>query len=130
MDIKVRGWGRNSGETMIMSARLSDAETPEGNLSYGKLYRKVLNPEHKRMTKVRISTSTEVRLGGSYLLNVELSRKEIAQLFFETHNGAMVRMIQSFIDDEEREDAARLLELSRQRSERFKLLTEEPESET
>lgn len=130
MDIKVRGWGRNSGETTIMSARLSDAETPEGNLSYGKLYRKVLHPEDKRLTKVRISTSTEVRLGGSYLLNVELSRKEIAQLFYETHNGVMVRMIQSFIDDEEREDATRLLELSRQRSERLrKAMTEAQDAE-
>jgi hypothetical protein len=130
MDITVRGWGRDQGSTSIMSARLSGAETPGGTYSRGKLYKAVLHPEDKRLTKVRISTSTEVRLGGNYLLHVELSRKEIAQLFYETHSGAMVRMIQSFIEEEEIEDHARLVELSRQRAERRrKLLTEEQDAE-
>ena len=51
------------------------------------------NADNRRRTKVRISTGTDVRLGGTYLLHVELSRKEIAQLFFDTHTGAMVRML-------------------------------------
>ena len=53
------------------------------------------------MTKVCVSTSAELRLGGSYLLQVELRRKEIAQLFYETHGGDIVRMFRSFIEDEE-----------------------------
>jgi hypothetical protein len=130
MDITVRGWGRDQGATTIMSARLSDAETPDGSYSRGKLYKAVVYPEHKRLTKVRISTSTEVRLGGTYLLHVELSRKEIAQLFYETHSGAMVRMIKSFIEDEAREEAARMLERLRQRDEhRQEPATEEQDAE-
>ena len=104
MRITVRGWGRDQGETTIMSAALSDAETPEDSYSRGKLYTKVEYPENKRLTKVRISTSAEVRLGGNYLLHVELSRSEIAQLFYDTHSGAMVRMVRSFIEDEERQE--------------------------
>jgi hypothetical protein len=41
---------------------------------------------------------------------LQLERKEIAELFFDTHQGAMVRMIRLFIEGEEREDHARLLE--------------------
>jgi hypothetical protein len=114
MRITVRGWGRDQGETTIMSAALADAESPGGTYSRGKLYKKVEYPENRRLTKVRISTSAEVRLGGNYLLHVELSRREIAQLFYDTHSGAMVRMIRSFIEDEERQEHARKLERLRE----------------
>jgi hypothetical protein len=110
MRITVRGWGRNLGETEIMSASLGDAEAPAGTYSRGKIYTKVVDPDDRRRTKVRVSTSAEVRLGGTYLLQVELTRKEIAQLFYDTHSGAMVRMLRSFVDEEDREDRARLLE--------------------
>lgn len=110
MHIKVRGWGRDQGETTIMKAALADAERPEGSYSRGKLYKEVEYPENKRLTKVRISTSAELRLGGNYLLHVELSRSEIAQLFYDTHSGAMVRMIQSFIEGEQKQEAIRMLE--------------------
>lgn len=112
MQISVRGWGRDVGETEIMSGDLHEAETLEegGRYSRGKVYKKILNPENRRRTKVRISTSTEVRLGGTYLLQVELTRKEIAQLFYETHSGSIVRMLRSFINEEDREDAAQVLE--------------------
>ena len=58
---------------------------------------------------MRISTSAEVRLGGTYLLQVELSRKEIAQLFYETHSRSMIRMLRSFIDEEDNKDRAQQL---------------------
>jgi hypothetical protein len=80
MRITVRGWGRDLGETTIMSGGLTGAESPGGKYSRNKLYKAVEYADNPRLTKVRISTSAEVRLGGTYLLHVELSRKEIAQL--------------------------------------------------
>src|ERR1700733_559767 len=106
MRITVRGWGRDLGETGIMNASLDEAVAPEASYSRGKVYKKVLNPENRRRTSLRISTGTEVRLGGTYLMHVDLSRKEIAQLFFETHNGSMVRMFRAFIEEEDAEDRA------------------------
>ena len=117
MRITVRGWGRDLGETEIMSGALADAETPDGSYSRGKTYLKVENP-NSSMTKVRVSTSTEVHLGGRYLLHVELSRNDIAQLFYETHSGDMVRMFRSFIADEEKQRYAHQLERLAQMDER------------
>jgi hypothetical protein len=119
MRITVRGWGRDLGETVILSEDLESADEAPGTYSKGKLYKKVLEPENKRRTKVRISSGIEVRLGGSYLMHVELSRREISRLFFETHNGAMVRMINSFIDEEDREDELRRLQERIERRKRF-----------
>src|SRR5215469_6858986 len=109
MRITVRGWGRDLGETTILSEGLNEAEEPGETYQRGKLYKKVVYPENKRRTKVRISSGIDVRLGGRYLMHVELSRPEISRLFFETHNGAMIRMIKSFIEEEEREDSAQEL---------------------
>jgi hypothetical protein len=125
MQITVRGWSRDLGETVVLSGGLDGAEEPQGTYSKGKLYKKVVNPENKRFTKVRISSGVEVRLGGSYLMHVELSRKEIANLFFETHNGAMVRMIKSFLDEEAREEREEELIALRARIERRKRISEE-----
>ena len=80
----------------------------------------MLEPENKRRTKVRISSGIDVRLGGRYLMHVELSRQEISRLFFETHTGAMVRMIKSFIEEEAREDSADELAALRERIEQRK----------
>jgi hypothetical protein len=113
MRITVRGWGRDVGETEIMDGAVADRF-----LKRGKLYKGVDYPEDKRRTKVRILTSADLRLGGTYMLRVELSRKEIAELFFDTHKGAMVRMIHSFLEEEEREDRARQLERIAQYDER------------
>lgn len=122
MRITVRGWGRDLGETEVMSGALDEAIEPAGNYQRSQLYKKVLNPENKRQTSLRISTGTEVRLGGTYLMHVEFSRKEIAQMFFETHNGAMVRMIKAFIDEEDAEERAeflrRLAEMNERRRQR------------
>lgn len=132
MRITVRGWGRDLGKTEIMNADLADAESPPDRYSRDHVYKTVDHPNSRSLTKVRISTSAELRLGGTYLLNVELSRKEIAQLFFDTHSGAMVRMIQSFIQEEDREDRARLLERMAQLDEhrRQRLATKEEPVET
>ena len=55
----------------------------------------------------------------------ELSRKEIANLFFETHNGAMARMIKSFLDEEAREEAVQGLAAIHERNERRKRIAAE-----
>src|SRR5262249_25507537 len=55
-----------------------------------------------------------VRLGGSYLLRVELTKEEIAKLFYETHSEDIVRMFRSFVEDEDRQKRARRLERLRQ----------------
>jgi len=133
MRITVRGWGRDEGKKEIMHAGLADAETgPVERYSRDKIYLTVENRESRSRTSVRVSTHAELRLGGNYLLQVELSRKEIAQLFFDTHSGAMVRMIQSFIQEEDREDRARLLEQMAQLDEhrRQRLATKEERVET
>jgi hypothetical protein len=110
MRIKVRGWGRDQGEKVLMDAALSDAGAPENNTySVGSTYLQIDYKDSPRWRQARVTTSANLRLGGRYLLQVELSRYEIAQLFFATHSGEMVRMIQSFILEEEREDNERHL---------------------
>jgi hypothetical protein len=125
MRITVRGWGRDLGETVILSEGLDAAEEVGETYERGKLYKKVLEPENKRRTKVRISSGIDVRLGGRYLMHVELSRQEISRLFFETHTGAMVRMIKSFIEEEAREDREEDLAALRARIERRKKIAAE-----
>jgi hypothetical protein len=128
MRIAVRGWGRDQGETVLIDKSLSSAEEPGERLSIYTLYKRLLDLDNKRRTKVRIMTSTEVRLGGTYLLSLELSRKEIADLFFETHAGAMVRLIKSFLEDEEKEDRALELKRRRERMAELEKMAAEEES--
>ena len=119
MRIVVRGWGRDQGETEIMNSPLGDADTgPTESYTRGETYLRIVSPEVRNLTKARVSTSTTVRLGGNYLLQVELTRKEIAQLFYKTHEGDMVRMLRSFIEDEESEEHARKLDRLAEFSER------------
>jgi hypothetical protein len=118
MRISVRGWGRDAGETEVMNGSLLEAESEPERYSTGKIYKKAEYLDSRIYGRVRISTSTEVRLGGKYLLHVELSKKEIAELFFETHSGSMVQMVRDFIEQEHREDAARALERIARREER------------
>lgn len=110
MRIMVRGWGRDQGEKEIMNAALSDAiPGPDDRYSRGETYLNVENPNVPWAAKVRVSTSADLRLGGTYLLHVELKKSEIAQLFYKTHSNEIVRMVRSFIEDEARQDAARRL---------------------
>jgi hypothetical protein len=103
MRITVRGWGRDQGKKVIMNAALGSAErqTSGGSFSRNTTYLFIDYPGSRRLTKARVATHTEVRLGGDYLLQVELSRDEIAQLFYETHDADIVRMFQSFVAGEQ-----------------------------
>jgi hypothetical protein len=102
LSITVRGWGRDQGEKVLMDAWLPsvERELSNGRFSRHTTYLRVY-PDNSRTTAL-VSTHAEMRLGGDYLLQVELRRDEIAKLFFETHGGDIVRMFQSFIEDEER----------------------------
>jgi|GEM_PF-5688661 len=115
MRITVSGWSRNEGEKEIMNAPLdmnTPLEEPETGVGYtwGKTYLRVKKFPQFRSAYVHVLTSTKLRLGGSYLLDVELDREEIARLFYETHGGDIVRMFRSFIEDEEKQHYARQVE--------------------
>ncbi|MCC6888518.1 MAG: hypothetical protein IT536_08300 [Hyphomicrobiales bacterium] len=116
MRITVRGWGRDLGETEILNKSLSDAETIADGQSFsrGNLYKKILYPDDRRRTRFRVSASAEVRLGGTYLLHLELRRNEIAEMFYATHSGSMMRMLRSFIEAEDNADRAKELERHRE----------------
>jgi hypothetical protein len=125
MRITVRGWGRDLGETVVLSDDIGSAGEPGDTYQRDTIYKKVLEPENRRRTKVRISKGVDVRLGGRYLMHVELSRQEISRLFFETHNGAMIRMIKAFVDEENHQDRTEELTALRERIERRKRIAEE-----
>jgi hypothetical protein len=124
MLITVRGWGRNSGETTIVDASLMGAEAEADRYSEGETYLQVQHlTEFWPWAGVRISTSTKVRLGGKYLLQIKLSKEEIRELFFKTHDGEIVRMFQSLVEDEATKERLRLFR------DNFKLRQPEPEPE-
>jgi hypothetical protein len=109
MRVTIRGARRNQGEKEIMDAELENAETVTGSFraAWDGLYLQVDKrkppPYGLHLAKVRIYTTTPgLRLGGTYFLTVELSHYEIAELFYKTHHGEMVRMIRSFIEGEQR----------------------------
>jgi hypothetical protein len=110
MHIKARGWGRNQGETEILNVALESATDSPGPGNYYQLDQAYLDIEnaYTRRSKVKIAAGTEhLRMGGRYLLRIELSRKEIAKLFFATHDGDIVRTFKSLLEDEEREEERR-----------------------
>jgi hypothetical protein len=129
MRVSVRGWGRDLGETVLVSRGLEQAEEVQGTYEREKIYKKLIDPDSRRNTRVRISSGIDARLGGRYLMHIEFSREEIARLFFETHTGAMIRMIQSQIDKEYAEDNAELMAERRERRERHKKILADMEAE-
>jgi hypothetical protein len=105
MRVTVRGWGRDHGETEIVNVTLGDAEE-SGPASYylGQGYLRVENANLPKMAKAKLSAGTEpLRLGGRYLFRVELSRAEIAKLFYATHQSDLVQTFRSLLEDEERQ---------------------------
>src|SRR5581483_9720453 len=121
MRITVRGWGRDQGEKEVMRAPLSEAERGEvDRLSLGTTYLRIDYPGTPYLTKARVMTGAELRLGGNYLIQVELSRKEIDDLFYEMHSGEIVRQFRSFVAGEERQRAISLRERIAETTERIR----------
>ena len=129
MRVTVRGLGRDHGEKEIVNIGLMDPEESSDGSYYPLLecYVRVENAYLPKMAKAKLSVGTQpLRLGGQYLLGVELSREEIAKLFFATHKGDLVVMFKSLLEDEARqaeeeerrreaEQRAAMLERHRQR---------------
>ncbi len=105
MRVTVRGWGRDHGETEIINVALGDPEDPRPHsYNLGEGYWRAENEYLPKMAKANLSAGTEpLRLGGTYLLRVELTREEIAKLFFATHKGDLVQTFKSLLEDEERQ---------------------------
>lgn len=105
MRVTIRGWQRDHGKTEIINVELRDsAEDADGYRYLGRGYLRVENPYLPKIATVKLSAGTEpLRLGGRYLLEVELSRDEIAKLFFATHKGDLVEMFKSLLEDEARQ---------------------------
>jgi hypothetical protein len=84
MRITVRGWGRDHGEKELIDAYVGDMSVMEegGKCHWGSTYLQITN--YGVQSKARMSAGTTLNLGGSYLLHVELSDMEIAQLFYQT----------------------------------------------
>jgi hypothetical protein len=108
MRIIARGWGRDQGEKEIVNVSLGEAVDPPGPGDYyslGQAYLQVEDPYIRKLAKAKIAAGTEeVRMGGRYLLRVELTREEIAKLFYATHNGDLVHTFRSLLEDEERQE--------------------------
>lgn len=102
MRIIVSGWGRSHGKKEIMDAPLALATThnEKGKFSFGETYLQTIGTESFPARRVQISTGVELRLGGNYRLEVELSRADIAHLFYKTHSGDIVRMFRSFVEND------------------------------
>lgn len=106
MRVTVRGWGRDHGETEIVNVALGDAAESDPDSYYpSQGYVRVDNAYLPKVANAKLSVGTEpLRLGGRYLLRVELSRDEISKLFFATHKGDLVEMFKSLLKDEERKE--------------------------
>jgi hypothetical protein len=112
MRILVSGWSRNQGNKDIMDTSLEDVPVADEKIdhySWDQTYlqiREPIAPWYPSGPMVRVSVGTKLNLGGSYLLRVELSRKEIARLFYLTHPGVrelddILRLFAKFKDQED-----------------------------
>jgi hypothetical protein len=118
MRIVVRGWGRDEGEKVIMSTALSEAEADSTeHYTWERTYLKIYP------SAVHVSSSTELRLGGRYLMRIELDRHEIAELFYKTHEGDLVQMVRSFIEEEEIRNAERRAQRQAQHAKEYEELS-------
>ncbi len=94
MRVTVRGWARDFGEKEILSCELAyadideDVKRLERRTTYFQVERH-LRPVYRGRRKVdyniRVFGHAELTLSGSYLVQLELSRREIARLFYETN---------------------------------------------
>jgi len=120
MRITARGWSRDHGEKEIIDADIVNAPVKDV-LRYtpGETYLEVPRPTElyrgqvrTRPPRVVISRGVKLSLGGEYLVQVHLSRNEIARLFYETNRDrkleTLVELFSSFEsrEREEEEEAA------------------------
>ena len=112
----VRGWARDHGPKDLFVADLTTLPISEEVETYKKdeVYlepRKRQRPSGKaRVITMRVSAAAQLALSGTYQIQIELSRKEIARLFLATNGdrelNELLETLAEFRDEVKEEDAA------------------------
>jgi hypothetical protein len=96
MQVMIRGWSRDHGRKELLGGDLADDAMgkPEGRYLWGKTYIQVvhrLRPPSRGgkpvPQKVIVTGSAELNLNGSYMVQLELYKSDIAHLFHLTHGA-------------------------------------------
>jgi hypothetical protein len=114
MRVTARGWSKDHGPKELLSSELSYAEINEGvdKFSDDKTYFQIARNVRERLRgrrrvdyTVRISAHAKLNLNGSYLVQLELDRTEIARLFYETNGDQglpeLLKLFSEFKDQNE-----------------------------
>ena len=106
MQVTTRGWSRDHGAKPVLSAILTaedvtgDVERYQRDKVYFEIDHQVTQLSRGRRRvhcTARVSSHAELNLNGSYLVQLELSREEIARLFYLTHGDKeLPEMIEFF----------------------------------
>ena len=122
MQVTARGWARDHGAKELLSAELSYMDVTEKVSTYerGQKYFQVLRSvreltrgRRKVLATARVSGHAELNLNGSYLVQIELSRDEIARLFYLTNGDrALPELLQTFAGFKQQEDVGHAREPS------------------
>jgi hypothetical protein len=113
MQVTTRGWSRDHGPKPVISASLTsediseEVKTFERDRTYFEIERQVQQlPRGRRRVRcsARVSSHAELNLNGSYLVQLELSREEIARLFYLTHGDAELPQLIKFFSELRREE--------------------------
>jgi hypothetical protein len=108
MKVTARGWSRDHGKKDLLNAELAYEDVSEDVKSFqqGKAYFQVKRdvqelPQGRRRVRytARVSSHAELNLNGSYLVQLELSRQEIARLFYLTHGDAELPQLIKFFSE-------------------------------
>lgn len=113
MRVTARGWSRDHGKKEILSADLlyEDVSEEVKTFQQGKTYFQVKRDvqelsrgRRKVRYTARVSSHAELNLSGSYLVQLELNREEIARLFYLTHGDAELPQVISFFTELKRQE--------------------------
>ena len=115
MRVTARGWSRDHGPKTLLSTGLAYMEVDEGveTFSRGETYFQVQR-DARQLTRgrrrvdytVRVSAHAELNLNGSYLVQFEMDRTEVARLFYLTNGdrglAGIAKLFSEFRDQDER----------------------------
>src|ERR1700730_5905890 len=108
MQVTARGWSRDHGSKTLLVAELAyddvseEVKTFQQSKRYFQIKRDVRElPRGRRRVRytARVSSHAELNLNGSYLVQLELSREEIARLFYLTHADAELPQLIKFFSE-------------------------------
>jgi hypothetical protein len=108
MRVTARGWSRDHGKKDVLIAELAYEDVSEDVKAYqaGKTYfqvkrdaQELAHGRRRVRYTARVSSHAELNLNGSYLVQLELSREEIARLFYLTHGDAELPQLIKFFSD-------------------------------